>query len=158
MQIDPYLKLMAQKSASDFFFTTGAPASVKIDGVVRPISRTPLGVGAVKEMAYDLMSAEQISEFERHKEMNLGLSVSGLGRFRVNIYLQRGEVAMVIRYIKSEIPTIEQLRLPPVLKDLVLHNNGLVLVVGSTGSGKSTTLASMIDYRNGTRTGHIQRT
>ncbi|WP_338018669.1 PilT/PilU family type 4a pilus ATPase [Ectothiorhodospira sp. 9100] len=155
MLLQPYLKLMAQKNASDLFFTTGAPACVKIEGEVRPMSRQHLPPGAAKELAYDLMDDRQIEIFEREKEMNLGISVDQLGRFRVNVYVQRGEVSMVIRYIKSEIPSLEQLRLPPVLKDLVMHDNGLVLVVGSTGCGKSTTLASMIDYRNSNRAGHI---
>lgn len=155
MLIEPYLKLMAQKNASDLFFTTGASASVKIEGDIRPISRQPLQPGAVKEMAYDIMDERQIETFEREKEMNLGISVEGLGRFRVNIYVQRSEVSMVIRFIKSEIPTIEQLKLPPVLKELVMHDNGLILVVGATGSGKSTTLASMIDHRNTMVSGHI---
>ncbi|SFM63260.1 twitching motility protein PilU [Ectothiorhodospira mobilis] len=155
MLLLPYLKLMAQKNASDLFFTTGAPACVKIEGEVRPISRQALQPGGARELAYDVMDERQVAAFERDKEMNLGLSVEGLGRFRINVYVQRGEVSMVIRFIKSEIPTLEQLNLPPVLKDLALHDNGLVLVVGSTGCGKSTTLASMIDHRNGCRTGHI---
>ncbi|EHQ51817.1 type II secretion system protein [Ectothiorhodospira sp. PHS-1] len=155
MLIEPYLKLMAQKNASDLFFTTGASASVKIEGDIRPISRQPLQPGAVREMAYDIMDERQTETFERDKEMNLGISLEGLGRFRVNIYVQRGEVSMVIRFIKSEIPTIEQLKLPPVLKELVMHDNGLILVVGATGSGKSTTLASMIDHRNTMVSGHI---
>ncbi|ANB01962.1 PilT/PilU family type 4a pilus ATPase [Ectothiorhodospira sp. BSL-9] len=155
MLLQPYLKLMAQKNASDLFFTTGAPACVKIEGEVRPMSRQYLQPGAVRELAYDIMDERQIETFEREKEMNLGISVEQLGRFRVNVYVQRGEVSMVIRYIKSEIPTVEQLRLPPILKELVMHDNGLVLVVGSTGCGKSTTMASMIDHRNSTRTGHI---
>ncbi|MFP4080105.1 MAG: PilT/PilU family type 4a pilus ATPase [Ectothiorhodospira sp.] len=155
MLLQPYLKLMAQKNASDLFFTTGAPACVKIEGEVRPISRQALQPGAVQELAYDVMDERQVAAFERDKEMNLGLSVEGLGRFRINVYVQRGEVSMVIRFIKSEIPTLEQLNLPSVLEELALHDNGLVLVVGSTGCGKSTTLASMIDHRNGCRTGHI---
>jgi twitching motility protein PilU len=152
MHIEPYLKLMAQKNASDLFFTVGAPASVKIEGEMRPISRQPMAPGSVREMAYELMDERKIDEFERTREMNIGISVEELGRFRVNIYVQRGEVSMVIRYIKSDVPTIEQLQLPNVLKDLVLNKNGLVLVVGSTGSGKSTSLAAMLDYRNATVT------
>jgi twitching motility protein PilU len=155
MHIEPYLKLMAQKNASDLFFTVGAPASVKIEGEMRPISRQPMAPGSVREMAYELMDERKIDEFERTREMNIGISVEELGRFRVNIYVQRGEVSMVIRYIKSDVPTIEQLQLPNVLKDLVLNKNGLVLVVGSTGSGKSTSLAAMLDYRNANSYGHI---
>lgn len=155
MNITPYLKLMAEKNGSDLFFTTGAPASLKIEGETRPISRTALEPGLVKRIAYSIMDEQQTEEFERTREMNLGLSVSGLGRFRVNVYRQRGEVSMVVRYIKSRIPTIESLNLPPVLKDLVMHKNGLVMVVGATGAGKSSTLASMVDYRNAHHSGHI---
>ncbi|MFN2348253.1 MAG: PilT/PilU family type 4a pilus ATPase [Thioalkalivibrio sp.] len=155
MTIEPYLKLMAQKNASDLFFTVGAPASVKIEGEMRPISRHTMAPGSVKEMAYELMDERKIEDFENTREMNIGISVEDLGRFRVNIYMQRGEVSMVIRYIKSDVPTIESLHLPHVLKDLVLNSNGLVLVVGSTGSGKSTSLAAMLDYRNAQRAGHI---
>lgn len=155
MNIEPYLRLMAERNASDLFFTTGAPISVKIEGEMRPVSRTPLEPGMAKRIAYAMMSDAKIKEFERTREMNLGVSLPGLGRFRVNVYVQRGEVSLVVRYIKSKIPTIEQLMLPPVLKDLVMHNTGLVLMVGATGSGKSTSMASMIDYRNSNRTGHI---
>jgi twitching motility protein PilU len=155
MNITPYLKLMAERNGSDLFFTTGAPASVKIEGETRPLSRTPLEPGLVKRIAYSIMDEQQIKEFEQQREMNLGLSVTGLGRFRVNIYRQRGEVSMVVRYIKNRIPTIESLNLPSVLKDLVMHKNGLVLVVGATGSGKSSTLAAMIDYRSEHGGGHI---
>lgn len=155
MNIEPYLRLMAERNGSDLFFTTGAPISIKIEGELKPVSRTPLEPGMAKKIAYAVMSDAKIKEFEAKKEMNLGVSLPGLGRFRVNVYVQRGEVSLVVRYIKSRIPTVEQLFLPPILKDLVMHNTGLILVVGATGSGKSTTMASMIDYRNTNRTGHI---
>lgn len=155
MNIAPYLKLMADRHASDLYFTTGAPVSVKIEGETKPVSRVALAPGQTKQIAYSIMDAKQVEEFEASKEMNLGLSVAGVGRFRVNVYMQRGEVSMVIRFIKGEIPSLNNLNLPPVLKDVVMHNHGLVLVVGSTGSGKSTTMASMIDFRNAQRSGHI---
>lgn len=155
MNIDPYLKLMAEQNASDLFFTTGAPVCTKIDGVTRRVSRTILEPGVVKKIAYNVMDDQQTREFEMTKEMNLGISVAGTGRFRINIYYQRGEISMVIRYIKGDIPEMETLGLPPILKNLVMQNNGLVLMVGSTGSGKSTSLASMIEYRNKEHTGHI---
>lgn len=155
MNIAPYLKLMAERHASDLFFTTGAPVSIKIEGDTKPVSRTALEPGLTKRLAYNVMDAKQIEEFESTKEMNLGLSVHQVGRFRVNIYMQRGEVSMVVRFIKAQIPSLERLQLPEVLKGLVMHNHGLVLVVGSTGSGKSTTMAAMIDYRNTIRAGHI---
>lgn len=155
MNIAPYLKLMAEKNASDLFFTTGAPVGLKVEGETRPISRSPIEPGLVKRIAYGIMDEQQIREFEQAKEMNLALSVTRVGRFRVNIYLQRGEVAMVVRFIKARIPGIEELGLPLTLKDLILHRSGLIIAAGATGSGKSTTLAAMIDYRNATRSGHI---
>lgn len=158
-ELDPkfksYLQLMAERGASDLFFTTGAPPSVKIEGEIRPVTRAILEPGVVKGIAYGIMDSKQQESFEQTKEMNLGLSLEGLGRFRVNIYVQRGEVSIVIRYIKSVIPTIEELNLPSLLKNMVMYNAGLLLVVGSAGSGKSTTLAAMIDYRNANRSGHI---
>jgi twitching motility protein PilU len=155
MNIEPYLRLMAERNASDMFFTTGAPISIKVEGEMRPVSRTPIEPGLVKRVAYSIMSKAKIEEFEQTKEMNLGVSLPSLGRFRVNVYVQRGEVSMVVRYIKSDIPSIEKLQLPPILKDLVMHKSGLLLVVGATGCGKSTTMASMIEYRNANRGGHI---
>lgn len=155
MNIDPYLKLMVEQNASDLFFTTGAPVCTKVEGVTRRVSRNVLEPGAIKKIAYSIMDDQQISEFEMTKEMNLGVSIAGAGRFRVNVYYQRGEISMVIRFIKGDIPEIELLGLPPILKELVMQKNGLVIVVGSTGSGKSTSLASMIEHRNKNQTGHI---
>ena len=155
MDISQYFKLMAEKDASDMFLSTGAPISIKMEGVLQPMSEATLTAGECKTIAYSLMDSAQIAEFEREKELNMAISVPGSGRFRVNVFQQRGEVGMVIRTIRSVIPTIEELQLPQVLKDIIMAPRGLVLIVGSTGSGKSTTLASMIDYRNTTSTGHI---
>lgn len=155
MNLQPYLKLMAERGGSDIFFTTGAPVSMNIEGVMHPIGKTPLQPGMTREIAYSVMDENQTMGFEATMEMNLGLSVKDLGRFRINIYTQRGEVSMVIRYIKSNIPSIDELNLPQKLKDLVCLRKGLVLVVGATGSGKSTTLASMIDHRSHAMPGHI---
>ena len=153
--LDPYLKLMAEKEASDMFFTVGAPPSIKIQGVIRPISKTSLQPGLVKKLAYTILNERQQQDFEDNLELNLGLSQPGLGRFRVNLYMQRGETSMVIRFIKSKIPSLDELNLPPVLKNLVMSKNGLVLMVGATGVGKSTTLAAMINHRNLSAPGHI---
>jgi twitching motility protein PilU len=155
MKIDPYLQYMAEKDASDLFLTTGAPASIKIQGEVIPVAESALKPGVVRRVADEIMSEEQREKFEATKEMNLGLSIPDVGRFRVNIYMQRGEASMVIRYISSQIPAIDSLHVPPVLKKLVMHKSGLVLMVGATGTGKSTTLSSMIDYRNSVKSGHI---
>jgi twitching motility protein PilU len=153
--IDPYLQRMADKGASDLYFTTGAPPAMRVDGETWPVGKQPLETGVTAKLAYSLMTAEQRAEFERELELNLGFTREGVGRFRVNVYYQRGEVSLVIRYIKSEIPDIRSLHLPPVLEELMNERKGLILVVGSTGSGKSTTLASMLDQRNRTQTGHI---
>jgi len=155
MELIPYLKLMVQKNGSDLFFSTGAPPNLKAEGRTMPIGDTPMGHGAVRKLAYSIMSDDQISEFEGTMECNLAVSMKGLGRFRVNVFRQRGDVSMVIRYIKGDIPSIEDLNLPPILKELIMMPRGLILVVGSTGSGKSTSLASMIDHRNSHATGHI---
>lgn len=153
--LNHYLQLMARQKASDCFFSPGAPPSIKIEGNTVHVGDLALDSEHVREMAYSVLSDRQQQEFESTLEMNLALDLPDVGRFRVNVYRQRGHVAMAVRYITAEIPTLEQLNLPAILKDLIMLPRGLVLVVGSTGSGKSTTLASMIDYRNQTRTGHI---
>lgn len=155
MKLEPYFRLMAQHNASDLYFTTGAPVSVRIEGDIRSVGSESLGPGVAKSLIYEILSDDQVATFEAEKELNLGLSLPDIGRFRLNVYYQRSEVSMVVRYIKTTIPEIEALNLPPVLKDLVSYPTGLILVVGSTGSGKSTTLASMVDYRNSTRADHI---
>lgn len=155
MNLQPYLKLMSEQHASDMYFTTGAPVSVRIDGRIRPVGNSMLNPGMTKKLAYDLLTPFQIKDFERNLELNLGVSYTELGRFRINVYLQRGEVSMVIRYIRADIPTLDSLGLPAIYKKMIMYNKGLVLVVGATGMGKSTSLASMLDYRNMAETGHI---
>jgi twitching motility protein PilU len=155
MDLAPYLRLMVQRNGSDLYFSTGACPHVKIEGITAAIGETPLAVGEVNKLAYSVMSDEQVREFESTMECNLAISVAQLGRFRVNVFRQRGDTSMVIRYIRGKIPSIEELYLPQTLKKIVMEKRGLVLVVGSTGSGKSTTLASMIDFRNDHSTGHI---
>ncbi|MES2625493.1 MAG: PilT/PilU family type 4a pilus ATPase [Pseudomonadota bacterium] len=155
MGLYDYLRMMASQEASDLFFSTGAPPNIKIQGLVSPVSEIVLAPGEVKKMAYGIISNQQQREFESEMELNFALSIEGLGRFRVNLYVQRGEVSMAVRYIKTNIPSIDELNLPPILKTLIMEPRGLVLIVGATGAGKSTTLASMIDYRNTRTTGHI---
>ncbi len=155
IDITPVLKFMVEKNGSDLFFSTGAAIHIEIEGKMLPVNNQIMLPGMVKEIAYALMSDAQIKEFEAILEMNFAFGKRDLGRFRINVFKQRGEVAMVIRHIKSDIPSFETLGLPSVLKDLIMRQRGLLLVVGSTGSGKSTTLAAMIDHRNATSTGHI---
>jgi pilus retraction protein PilT len=155
MDIGYFLKLMTEKNASDMFLTTGAPVYIKVEGKLYPLGNTGLPAGMVKKIAYSLMDEGQVPAFERDLEFNMAIAVREAGRFRVNVFKQRGEVGMVIRAIKSEIPTIEQLKLPPILRDIVMEPRGLVLVVGSTGSGKSTSLAAMVDHLNTTVDHHI---
>ena len=155
MQFQDYLKIMVLKEGSDLYLSAGAPPSVKIHGVLRKLEKDPLPPGRVQEIAYELMSAEQIHDFEAKPEMNLAISESGLGRFRVNVFKQRNQAAMVVRHIKTEIPDMETLGLPEILQTVIMAKRGLVLFVGATGSGKSTSLASLIDYRNRNSAGHI---
>jgi twitching motility protein PilU len=155
MDIGYFLKLMTEKNASDMFLTTGAPVYIKVEGTLHALGSTGLPPGMVKKIAYSLMDEGQVPMFERDLELNMALALQDSGRFRINVFKQRGEVGMVIRAIRSVIPSIEELQLPQVLKDIIMAPRGLVLIVGSTGSGKSTTLASMIDHRNSSSTGHI---
>jgi twitching motility protein PilU len=155
MQLENYLQAMVKHNASDLFLSPGAAPGIKIEGKTRFLGKEHLSPQEVHRLAYEVMSEKQSAKFERELEMNLAISMESLGRFRVNVYRQRGAVTMVVRYIKTKIPSIEALNLPTILKKLVMIPRGLILVVGSTGSGKSTTLASMIDYRNEHETGHI---
>src|SRR5947207_5132036 len=155
MYLDPYFKLMAERHASDLFITCGAPINIKINGVVAPVTTQKMDVETVRRIAYELMSKEQAREFENELEMNLSHLDGAYGNYRINIFRQRGTISLVIRYVRSNVPPFEQLKLPSVLLDLVTEKRGLVLVAGATGSGKSTTLAAMIDHRNSAKPGHI---
>ena len=155
MDLTHFLKTMRENNGSDMYLSTGAPINVKTEGVLESMSSTGLPPGIVEKIAYSLMDERQIKEFEDTMECNLAVSIKGVGRYRVNVFRQRGEVSMVIRTIKSTIPKLDELNMPPHLYDLIMEKRGLILVVGATGSGKSTTMASMIDYRNSSTTGHI---
>lgn len=155
MDIHELLKLLASQDGSDLYLSTGAPPCAKFNGVLRPVGTETLKAGAIAAVADSIMDAEQRAEFERELEMNLALSIHGVGRFRVNIFKQRNEVSIVARNIKLDIPRFEDLKLPPVLLQTVMEKRGLVLFVGATGSGKSTSLAALIDYRNRNSSGHI---
>jgi len=155
MEVTPYLKLMAEKKASDVFFCTGTEPHLKIEGLIRPVGQQKLMPGDVDKMAKTIMSDAQREEFENTMECNFAIPLTGVGRFRVNIFRQRGEVSIVIRYIQSDIPLIEEINLPKALERIIMEKRGLVLVVGATGSGKSTTLAAMIGHRNRNSSSHI---
>ena len=149
------MKLMRQKNASDLFVTVGFPPAMKIDGKVTPVSKQELTPQNCKALTYAIMNDRQLKEFEATKECNFAISPPGIGRYRANAYVQQGNPGLVLRTIASEIPDIDDLNLPEVLKDVVMTKNGLVIMVGGTGSGKSTSLAAMIDYRNRNSHGHI---
>ncbi|MDQ7074634.1 MAG: PilT/PilU family type 4a pilus ATPase [Gammaproteobacteria bacterium] len=153
--LESYLQLMVDKNATDLLFSTGAPPSLKIEGEMVAVHKNRLEPGVVAKLAHGLMSVEQRRDFERELECNLGLSQPDIGRFRINVFKQKGEVSMVIRFIKARIPTVKELHLSSVLEELILVKKGLLLVVGSSGAGKSTTLASMLDHRNIHHAGHI---
>ena len=153
--IDSYLKILADKDGSDLYLSTGAPPCAKFQGTLKPLNNTPCKPGEIEQIANAIMDDEQQKVFAVDLEMNLAVSVPGVGRFRINIFQQRNEISIVARNIKTEIPKFDDLKLPPILKDVITAKRGLVLVVGGTGSGKSTSLAALIDHRNSTSGGHI---
>ncbi|MDO9625906.1 MAG: PilT/PilU family type 4a pilus ATPase [Pseudomonas sp.] len=155
VDVFPYLQLLYERGGSDLFFSVGAPPHIKIEGHSQAVDERVLKAGEVQRQAYQLMTQKQIMEFERDLEMNLAVSVQNAGRFRVNVYYQRGEVSMVVRLIKSQIPDFTALGLPKLLEKLSMQDRGLILMVGAAGSGKSTTLAAMLDFRNRHKSGHI---
>lgn len=155
MDLKTLLKALVQHGGSDLYLTTGAPPSAKIHGKLHHLGKEILEPGVVRDVAYDVMDDAQIRDFETKPEMNLAIAEPGIGRFRVNIFKQRHEISMVIRAITDEIPSLDSLGLPPIVKRLVMQKRGLILFVGATGSGKSTSLASLIDHRNANSAGHI---
>ncbi|MBI6766714.1 PilT/PilU family type 4a pilus ATPase [Pseudomonas syringae] len=155
MDFPALLKILASQDGSDLYLSTGAPPCAKFNGVLKPLGSETFKPGEVAVIAQGLMDEEQKLEFQRELEMNLAVSMAGIGRFRINIFMQRNEVSIVARNIKLDIPRFEDLFLPPVLLDVIMEKRGLVLFVGATGSGKSTSLAALIDYRNRNASGHI---
>jgi len=155
MNVKPLFKLMVDKKASDLFFTTYSPVMIKIDGKIVPVNQMELTPKMVRQAALELMTERQLEAFTRDLEIDFAISEPGLGRFRVNIFHQRGNVAMVLRFITPELPNLDDLGMPPILKDMVMLRRGLILMVGASGSGKSTTLAAMIDHRNASSASHI---
>lgn len=155
MNIRALLNLMAEKNASDLFMTPNAPVKIKIEGRLVPVNKTPMEADVIKRTVLALMTEEQAKTFKEELEVDFAIAEDGVGRFRVNAFHQRGSVAMVMRYINSNIPKLTDLGMPDILRTLVMHNRGLVLMVGATGSGKSTSLAAMLDYRNENTSGHI---
>jgi twitching motility protein PilU len=156
MDIQPYLNLMVEKNASDLFFTSGSPVKIKIEGVIQSVGKTELTADLCKAAAFGVMNDKQRSEFEETMECDFAIALpDNSARFRVNVFRQRGQVSMVLRLIPMKIPTISELGLPEVLSRIVMAKRGLVLMVGATGSGKSTTLAAMLNHRNENMAGHI---
>jgi twitching motility protein PilU len=155
MDFDSLLKLMVHKNGSDLFITAGIPPSMKINGNIMPVSKGSLTPDQARQIVYGIMNDGQREEFENTHECNFALSRSGIGRFRVNVFMQRNQAGMVLRKIETKIPTFADLNLPDSLKELAMTKRGIILFVGGTGTGKSTSLASMVDYRNTNSHGHI---
>ncbi|MBV5308504.1 PilT/PilU family type 4a pilus ATPase [Chromatium okenii] len=155
MDVNPYLEMMVRYKASDLFFNPGAPVKIKIEGIIRPIGESILTPELCQSALASIMDSQQAQEFEQERELDFAIALEDRARFRVNAYYQRGNTSMVLRYIRANIPTLEELNLPPLLSQIIMRKRGIILMVGATGSGKSTTLAAMLDYRNSTASGHI---
>ena len=155
MFIEKLLQLMAEKKASDLFISAGSPISIKITGTIMPVNPQVMDAETCKKIIFEMLTPLQQETFLRDQELNFSKPMEGLGNFRVNLFWQKGAASMVIRFITADIPKMADLNLPPVLSTLIMEKRGLILVVGATGSGKSTTLASMIDFRNAAAPGHI---
>ncbi|TMH26344.1 MAG: PilT/PilU family type 4a pilus ATPase [Betaproteobacteria bacterium] len=148
-------QVMADKKASDIFLSVGAPINIKLNGVALPVNQTVMTADAVRQLLYEVLNERQIKEYEEDMELNTAFELEGVGTFRISAFRQKGSPAVVVRYIPMSIPPIDTLGIPEVLKEVIMQKRGLILMVGATGSGKSTSLASMLDYRNGRMSGHI---
>jgi twitching motility protein PilU len=155
LKILPYLKLAVERSASDLYFTSNSPAMLRIEGDMVAVGKSVLTSEFIKELAFSILTPEQQEYLVKNLEIDLATEAGGLGRFRVNVFHQRGTLAMCLRYVKSEVPTLDQLKMPEVMKDLAMLKRGMVMMVGATGSGKTTTLAAMLNHRNENSAGHI---
>ena len=155
MDFDDLLKLMVEKGGSDMFISAGIPPSIKMNGKMVPITKSPLTPDVAREVVLSIMSEDQRLEFQRTKECNFAISARGIGRFRVSAFHQRNLVGMVLRRIETNIPTLDDLKLPEVIKELAMTKRGVMIFVGATGTGKSTSLAAMIGHRNKNSRGHI---
>ena len=155
MIFDKLFQLMSEKKASDIFISAGAPIHIKVQGHTMPINQQVMDPAMIRRMVEELVTPEQLERLDKERELNVSRGARDIGNFRINVFWQRNSIAVVVRFIQGDIPTMDTLGLPPVLAETVLEKRGLVLVVGSTGSGKSTTLASMINHRNRNRSGHI---
>ena len=148
-------QVMAEKKASDIFLSVGSPINIKINGVAIPVNQTVLNADAVKTLLYEVLNERQIREYEEEMELNTAYALEGVGAFRISAFRQKGSPAVVVRFIPGTIPPIDTLGLPDVLKEIIMQKRGLILMVGATGSGKSTSLSAMLDYRNEQKSGHI---
>ena len=155
MAMKRLFQVMAEKKASDIFISVGAPINIKLNGVALPVNQTVMNAEAVKQLLYEVLNERQIKEYEEEMELNTAVAMEGIGTFRISAFRQKGSPAVVVRHIPASIPAIDTLGLPEVLKEVIMQKRGLILMVGATGSGKSTSLASMLDYRNQRMSGHI---
>src|SRR5947209_7916632 len=148
-------QVMAEKKASDIFMSVGAPINIKINGNAVPVNQTVMTAETVKQLLYEVLNPRQIQEYEEEMELNTAIALDGIGSFRISAFRQKGTPAVVVRYIPGAIPAIDSLGLPEILKEVIMQKRGLILMVGATGSGKSTSLSSMLDFRNERKSGHI---